>query len=66
MGDGIADGSVFGLPEILFEARLAPVIQRNRYAVSDDGERFLLLLPMETQANPPMTVVQNWNALLDR
>jgi hypothetical protein len=55
-----------GLPEILFEARLVPVLQRNRYAVSSDGQRFLLLLPMEAQANPPMTVIQNWTASLDR
>ncbi len=64
----VSTGDAFkaGLPEILFEARLVPVLQRNRYAVSRDGQRFLLLLPMEAQANPPMTVVQNWTASLDQ
>jgi dipeptidyl aminopeptidase/acylaminoacyl peptidase len=55
-----------GLPEILFEARLVPALQRNRYAVAEDGQRFLLLLPLETQANPPMTVVQHWPVSLER
>jgi Tol biopolymer transport system component len=64
----VSAGEAFkaGLPEILFEARPVPVLQRNRYAVSEDGQRFLLLLPVETQANPPMTVVQHWPASLDR
>jgi Tol biopolymer transport system component len=64
----VTTGETFkaGLPEILFEARLVPALQRNRYAVSEDGQRFLLLLPLETQANPPMTVVQNWPVSLER
>jgi Tol biopolymer transport system component len=55
-----------GLPDTLFEARLVPAIQRNRYAVSNDGERFLMLTPIDSQSNPPMTVVQNWAVSLDR
>jgi hypothetical protein len=53
-----------GLPEPLFEARLFPRIQRNRYAVSADGERFLMLTPMEAQSLPPTTVVVNWQEAL--
>ncbi len=64
----VSTGETFkaGLPEVLFEAHLVPVVQRNRYAATADGERFLLLTPMESQANPPMTVVQNWTTSLQQ
>ncbi len=64
----VTTGETFkaGLPEVLFEARLVPVVQRNRYAVTADGERFLLLTPLESQTNPPMTVVQNWQLSLQQ
>ena len=64
----VTTGDTFkaGLPEVLFEAQLVPVIQRNRYAVTPDGQRFLMLTPMESQANPPMTVVQNWPLSLQK
>ena len=55
-----------GLPETLFETRLVPLIQRNRYAVSSDGQKFLMLTPLDSQSNPPMTVVQNWPVSLDQ
>jgi Tol biopolymer transport system component len=55
-----------GLPNTLFEAGLVPTVQRNRYVISNDGERFLMLTPMDSQSNPPMTVVQNWTVSLDR
>jgi Tol biopolymer transport system component len=55
-----------GLPEILFEGRLFPVVQRNRYVASRDGQRFLTLSPMTGTAIPPTTVVLNWHAGLER
>jgi Tol biopolymer transport system component len=53
-----------GLPEPLFEARLFQRIQRNRYVVSADGARFLMLTPLEEQSLPPTTVVVNWQEAL--
>jgi hypothetical protein len=53
-----------GMPESLFEARLFPRIQRTRYVVSADGERFLMLTPLESQSLPPTTVVVNWQESL--
>jgi len=50
-----------GVPTDLFEARLFPALQRNRFSVTSDGQRFLTLAPMESQSNPPTTVVLNWN-----
>jgi Tol biopolymer transport system component/predicted Ser/Thr protein kinase len=54
------DGFTAGVPEILFGTRLRQVVQRNRYDVTADGERFLLISRLDSQANPSMTVVQNW------
>ena len=53
-----------GQPAPLFEARIFPRIQRNRYVVSADGERFLLMTPLESQSLPPVTVVVNWQEAL--
>jgi hypothetical protein len=54
------------VPEPLFSITLAPLTIRNRYRVSPDGERFLALAPQGDQANPPTTVLLNWNRLLER
>jgi Tol biopolymer transport system component len=51
-----------GVPKELFEARLFPALQRNRFDVTSDGQRFLTLAPMESQSNPPTTVVLNWDS----
>jgi len=50
-----------GVPEPLFEARFFPTLQRNRFVVTSDGQRFLTLSPMASQSNPPTTVVLNWD-----
>jgi Tol biopolymer transport system component len=54
-----------GLPETLFASRVFPSY-RSRYLVSRDGQRFLMLSRMESQSNPPTTVVLNWHASLQR
>jgi dipeptidyl aminopeptidase/acylaminoacyl peptidase len=54
------------LPETLFEARLFPRIQRSRFVVTPDAQRFLVLSPMGTQSQPPTVVVLNWHANLQR
>jgi eukaryotic-like serine/threonine-protein kinase len=49
----------------LFETTLPAMAIRQTYAVSADGQRFLLNAPLETES-PPMTVVLNWTGLLKR
>jgi hypothetical protein len=41
---------------------LYPVIQRERYIVSQDGQRFLVLSTPSGEAVRPTTVVLNWDA----
>lgn len=55
-----------GIPEPLYRARLYQRLQRNRYVVAADGASFLMMSPMESQSQPPTTVVLNWDATLDR
>jgi Tol biopolymer transport system component len=52
-----------GVPKPLFEARMVP---QSGFDVSPDGKRFLLVVPLEQAANPPMTVVVNWHAGVKR
>ncbi|MBD3870805.1 MAG: PD40 domain-containing protein, partial [Acidobacteria bacterium] len=63
----VSIGTTFkaGLPETLFDAGLFPVLARNRYSVTDDGERFLLLSPITGESIRPISVVLNWNAGLE-
>jgi hypothetical protein len=58
-----AAGATFqaGVPRALFEANLDPrTTIRNRYIVSPDGQRFLIIAPAEQAAPTPLTVVLNW------
>jgi len=48
----------------LFDTTLQPSDSRQTYAVSADGQRFLLNVPVEAAASP-LTVVLNWPALLE-
>ena len=53
-----------GIPTTLFEA---PVISwtgtRNRYVVTADGQRFLIVSPADQGPASPITVVMNWTAI---
>jgi Tol biopolymer transport system component/predicted Ser/Thr protein kinase len=51
-----------GLPETLFDAGLFPLTTRNRYLVTDDGQRFLMLSPISGESVRPISVVLNWPA----
>ncbi len=64
----VTTGSSFdaSVPEPLFAATLAPIAIRNRYRIAPDGQRFLVLAPQGDLANPPTTVLLNWNRLLER
>ncbi len=55
-----------GVPKVLFETPRLGAIGRNRYVVSPDGRRFLLVVTVEATAARPFTVVVNWAAELGR
>jgi hypothetical protein len=52
-------------PRALFQTALNVTDLRQTYAVSADGQRFLLNAPLETES-PPITIVLNWTGLLKR
>ena len=51
----------FGTPERLFEVPLAVTLEW-RYDVTRDGERFLVVLPLEHARAEPFTLVVGWDA----
>jgi len=60
------DGQKFkaGTPVELFvphTVEVSPNTQRAQYAVSPDGQRFLMNVPIESASVSPITVVLNWN-----
>jgi len=52
-------------PRALFETNLVASPPRQVYSVAPDGQRFLLAAPVET-ASLPLTLVQNWTAVLKK
>ncbi len=62
------DSPVFeaGIPKPLFEVRLPPAVRRNHYVVAANGQRFLVVAPVEQAASSPITVVVNWPAAAKR
>ncbi len=60
------DSSQFeaGIPKVLFDAHIQAAGFRNQYVVSPDGQRFLVVAPVEKAASTAMTVVVNWTARL--
>jgi Tol biopolymer transport system component/predicted Ser/Thr protein kinase len=63
----VSTGNTFkaGMPETLFDGGLFPYVGRNRYLVTDDGQRFLMLSPIGGESIRPISVVLNWNAGLE-
>ena len=62
-GEGFELGTVVALFEFRFGSTnplAAP------YTVTGDGQRFLVLRPQEDASTRPLTVVQNWAALLKK
>jgi eukaryotic-like serine/threonine-protein kinase len=57
------DGREFeaGLPKPLFDQMLSN-ITRNRYVVSRDGQRFLMVTPPANQTTSDIHVIVNWHA----
>ena len=52
------------VPRRLVDPRLR-LLNGMQYALSSDGTRILVVRPLEQQASPPVTLVQNWNAGLE-
>lgn len=62
-------GSQFeaGVPKPLFGVRVLTLTDfRNHYAVTADGQRFLINPTIEVADTTPITVVVNWTAGLKR
>jgi hypothetical protein len=55
-----------GTPEAQFTMTFSPLAIRTRYRLAPDGQHFLVLAPQGDQANPPTTILLNWNRLLER
>jgi hypothetical protein len=53
-----------GQPTVLFKTRILSSGGFDRYDVTGDGQRFLLLEPPESASAPPITVITNWTTLL--
>ena len=69
MATPVRTGASFsaGMPIALFEVRgYDPSAFRYMYDVSADGRKFLVIRPQEEASAQPLTVVQNWTALLKR
>jgi eukaryotic-like serine/threonine-protein kinase len=62
------DGREFdaGLPKVLFDTVLTSNITRNRYVVTRDGQRFLMVTPPMDQMNPEIHVIVNWQSASNR
>jgi len=53
-------------PRVLFETNLSVDLNKDQYAVTPDGQRFLLLKPLAETRLTPITVILNWTALLKK
>jgi Tol biopolymer transport system component len=56
-----------GIPKPLFESQFAGgSFRRNRYVVSADGQKFLVVTPLGQTTRAPFTLMLNWMASLRR
>ena len=60
-----ADGLEVGLPTELFEVPMVTRSDVDEYAVSPDGQRFLVKVPVEGDSAERIHVVTNWPSLLE-
>jgi protease II len=51
-----------GIPKPLFEIHRTPALRRSHYVVTGNGQRFLVVSPLEETTVAPITVVTNWAA----
>jgi dipeptidyl aminopeptidase/acylaminoacyl peptidase len=55
-------GLEIGVPKVLFHTHPGDATDRNRYAVSGDGQRFLIESRASQPASTSITVVLNWSS----
>ena len=55
-----------GIPRVLFDTRLSMSPTMDQYAVTADGQRFLLLKTVGGEASEPLTVVVNWPSIVKK
>jgi hypothetical protein len=60
----LAASSLAGLPKALFPT--AMVSTNNVYAVTKDGQRFLVNGPQNVATPAPLKVIVNWDATLQK
>ncbi len=51
-----------GTPRVLFDTKLSVDPARDQFAVTPDGQRFLVQLPIAESEPTPITVIVNWPA----
>jgi hypothetical protein len=56
----IGSGVEAGIPQALFASGAAMIGNRHQYAVTRDGQRFLVNVPQQGSTPTPLTVVVNW------
>ena len=52
-----------GVPKVLFELE-QPLPSLSTFDVTADGQRFIMAVPAEEDANPPIIIVTNWQEAL--
>jgi Tol biopolymer transport system component len=61
-----AKGFEAGTPQALFASGVAFTGNRHQYAVTRDGQRFLVNVPQPGSSPTPLTVVVNWQAAVQK
>ena len=59
----LGQGLQAGVPRALFPTQLLKGTDRHTYAVTRDGQRFLVRVPDQRQVAVPITLVLNWPAM---
>ena len=55
-----------GTPRVLFDTKLSVDTTRDQFAVTPDGQRFLVQMPVAESEPTPITVIVNWPAGLTK
>ena len=66
MAVGFGSAAESAAPRVLFNTALDPDQSRDQFAVSPDGQRFLIQLPASNGTAMPVTVVMNWTTALKK
>lgn len=61
---GPSDRFEAGAPRLLFDARISINPRADHYAVTRDGQRFLLKRPLGRGTRDPWAIIVNWPRLL--